>query len=49
MTFGIGTTSPSSKLDVQGTLTVNKTNAQPSQDMVFNASTGTGNVVIIIG
>jgi len=35
---GIGTTSPGAKLDVDGTLMADQMDAQPSQDMVFNAS-----------
>jgi hypothetical protein len=46
---GIGTDSPGSKLDVAGDIETDSVKAQDSQDLVINGSSGTGNVVIVIG
>jgi len=46
---GIGATTPNEKLEVNGNIRVNNTiNVAPNRDLIINASTGTGNVIIVI-
>lgn len=46
---GIGTTTPGEKLEVNGNVKTDSIKAQASKDLVINGTSGTGNVVIVIG
>jgi len=47
--LGVGTNTPAEKLEVNGNIRLNNTlNVAPGKDLIINATSGSGNVVIII-